>query len=72
MEHQLGSGFGVLSLPALVLGGALSPFADIHDCHPVARLYVYGTGPLEGSLKAKAPDLGLGDAVVVLGCVDHK
>ena len=48
----------------------LQVFAEIHHALPNAVLLLAGRGPLEDELRAKAAQLGLGEAVRFLGVCD--
>ena len=48
----------------------LRSFAALCDLHPETRLWIFGTGPLEASLRSLCGDLGLDGQVRFVGFVD--
>lgn len=75
-QHQLdrAPGLRVLSLarlsPEKNVDMALRAFAKVRETRPEATLTIGGAGDEENSLKRLAGDLGLGDAVRLVGFVD--
>jgi glycosyltransferase involved in cell wall biosynthesis len=47
-------------------------FAKIHTARPNTRLVLAGKGEMQEQLQARVNELGLGDAVQILGRVDHE
>jgi len=50
---------------------AIDAFADLHDTHDDAVLYICGEGPLRDSLESRVADHGIQNAVEFLGLVDY-
>jgi glycosyltransferase involved in cell wall biosynthesis len=50
----------------------ISLMPQLRKSFPEMKLFIAGSGPLEGELKAQIQDSGLVDAVVLLGDVEHK
>ncbi len=55
---------GVEQLPSVL--------AQVRRAHPGARLVIAGDGPLRPEIQRAAADAGVGDAVTLLGAVDHR
>jgi len=59
-------------VPAKDIPTLLEVFDGVRDAHPDAELVLVGDGPRRNRIESKIDDLGLGDAVRLLGYVDNK
>jgi glycosyltransferase involved in cell wall biosynthesis len=70
------TGMNILSAGRLVpwkgFGTLIALMPQLRKSFPELKLFIAGSGPLEGELKAQIKDGGLADAVVLLGNVEHE